>query len=52
MSKREYSKRRYIDAWGDIWERRKMAKNICVVRLKDGNIGGWFDGEGLEQTWV
>lgn len=38
----------YIDAWGDKWKLAKDFKgNLIVVRLKDGNIGGWQDGQGL-----
>lgn len=37
-------KRLYVDYWGDKWKRFGFH---YVIRLKDNNIGGWFDGKGL-----
>ena len=37
---------RYMDKYGDLWIRQG---NIYVVRLSDGNIGGWFKGKGLNE---
>lgn len=34
---------KYLDKWGDLWDRQ----GDYVVRRKDGNIGGWFNGQGL-----
>ena len=38
--------KKYIDRWGDIWERISYRR---VRRIKDGNIGGWFLGKGLDE---
>ena len=35
---------KYIDIYGDVWER---ISKTHVRRLRDGNIGGWFYGQGL-----
>lgn len=35
---------RFVDKHGDTWVREGANH---VVRLSDGNIGGWFDGKGL-----
>lgn len=35
---------KYFDRWGDVWVRIGLHH---VVRSKDGNIGGWFNGKGL-----
>lgn len=37
--------RKYIDEWGEIWVKISWHK---VLRISDGNIGGWFNGEGLK----
>ncbi len=34
---------KYIDRWNELWVRFGWK----VIRISDGNIGGWFDGEGL-----
>lgn len=34
---------KYQDQYGDIW----LRSGGYVIRQKDGNIGGWFDGNGL-----
>lgn len=36
--------KKYQDKLGDIWVRSGSHK---VIRLKDGNIGLWRNGEGL-----
>lgn len=35
---------KYRDKYGDVWVRRG---DYYVVRLFDGNIGTWQNGEGL-----
>lgn len=37
--------KQYIDEYGDIWVK---LDDYYVKRLKDGNIGTWQDGKGLE----
>ena len=36
---------RFTDIYGDMWI---YIGQELVKRLKDGNIGGWHDGKGLE----
>ena len=42
---------RYIDKYGQTWKLASV--NVCgydnfyLVRESDGNIGGWFNGDGL-----
>lgn len=38
---------KYRDKWGDIWKLVADGDKAWVVRVKDGNIGGWQNGEGL-----
>lgn len=35
---------RFVDKYGDIWVRQG---DYHIIRISDGNIGGWFDGKGL-----
>ncbi len=35
---------RYTDKWGEIWVRESFD---YIHRISDGNIGGWFNGQGL-----
>ena len=42
---KRYSKH-YIDIRGDIWIRINKG---YVQRVRDGNIGKWLDGKGLEE---
>lgn len=37
---------KYKDKYGEIWTKIYYNKDR-VVRISDGNIGGWFNGEGL-----
>ncbi len=37
-------KQKYQDKMGEIWERINRS---YVRRLSDGNVGGWFYGDGL-----
>ena len=41
-------KERYRDKWGDIWERFDLE---YLRRVRDGNIGGWFHGQGLTRVY-
>lgn len=34
----------YLDQYGDDWKRENCD---YLVRLRDGNVGGWFRGKGL-----
>lgn len=46
-SSEEGSQMKYIDRYGQIWVRIGLKH---VQRVKDGNIGGWYNGEGLSET--
>lgn len=35
---------KYLDEWGDEWVK---PHDLYVVRIRDGSIGNWQDGEGL-----
>lgn len=35
---------KYIDKWGEVWQR---IDKFYVKRISDGNVGGWFNGQGL-----
>lgn len=35
---------KYKDKYGEIWKRISWEH---VLRISDGNLGGWFDGDGL-----
>jgi len=37
---------KYRDKWDELWVRISW----YVVRLSDNNIGGWFNGDGLERV--
>ncbi len=39
------TEKRLMDKYGDLWVRQG---DIHVVRLSDGNIGNWFNGQGFE----
>ena len=36
--------KKYKDKYGKLWVR--ISKHL-VIRISDGNIGGWFNGKGL-----
>jgi hypothetical protein len=38
---------KYKDKWGELWVKISQQR---VIRISDGNIGGWFNGEGLEKV--
>ncbi len=38
----------FKDRWGETWELLNDGYKFYVVRVRDGNIGGWFNGEGLK----
>lgn len=44
------SKFKFRDTFGDIWVWE--GRSDYVVREKDGNIGGWYEGHGLERVSV
>jgi hypothetical protein len=35
---------KFKDRYGDVWERTDA---FTVRRISDGNVGGWFGGQGL-----
>lgn len=37
---------KYKDAWGDVWTRRHYER-YYVIRVKDNNIGCFWEGKGL-----
>lgn len=37
---------RYKDEWGEIWE---VIDRFRVKRVKDGMVGGFYDGQGLNR---
>jgi len=39
--------RKYTDRDGEIWVKRD---DVYVVRVRDGNIGGFFQGKGLTEV--
>lgn len=39
--------RLFKDRDGDFWVR---TSEFLVLRLRDGNVGGWFNGRGLTLT--
>jgi hypothetical protein len=36
--------RHYLDKWGEEWIRQT---DYIVIRIRDGCLGGWFNGKGL-----
>lgn len=40
--------KRYIDRFGDFWDRKDEGKyHEYIYRVCDGNIGGWYNGQNL-----
>jgi hypothetical protein len=44
---RPYTNYIYEDKYGDIWRVHLSGGSPYLLRVKDGNIGGWFNGQGL-----
>lgn len=38
----------WIDKYGDVW---RYIDGNTIVRLRDSNYGGWWNGKGLERYY-
>ena len=41
---------KYIDKYGQVWVKRPNY-SYHVIRICDGNVGGWFGGFGLTEIY-
>lgn len=44
LSRVPFVGQRYLDKWGDEW---RWPDDNFVVRVRDGMVGNWYNGQGL-----